>query len=58
MKLYETDREFNKLRIPMDDKEWEMLEDDILAEGCLNPISVWKGIITDTSHFQNGDIPL
>lgn len=49
MKLYETDREFNKLRIPMDDKEWEMLEDDILAEGCLNPISVWKGIIIDGS---------
>ena len=49
MKRYEIDREFNKLRIPMEDKTWEVLEDDLLTNGCINPISIWNGIIIDGS---------
>jgi len=46
------DNEFEKLVPPLTESEFGELENSILADGCLNPIVVWKkhGILLDGHH--------
>ncbi len=48
-KLYELsiDPEIQGLLPPLRDSEWEMLEESLLKEGCLEPILVWGDTIID-----------
>lgn len=41
------DREFRDLIRPLLKDEYRILEENLLVEGCLEPITVWKGIIVD-----------
>lgn len=41
------DPEFESLLAPLTDKEYEQLEENIKREGCLEPLTTWKGIIID-----------
>ena len=41
------DREFRDLIRPLMKDEYRILEQNLVAEGCLDPITVWKGIIVD-----------
>ena len=41
------DREFKDLISPLQKFEYKQLEENILQDGCLNPIITWKGIIVD-----------
>ena len=41
------DDEFKYLIQPLSPKEFLQLEENILADGCLNQIVVWKGTIVD-----------
>ena len=41
------DEEFAALIPPMSTDEFEELERSILAEGCRDPIVVWRGVIVD-----------
>ena len=41
------DKEFQTLIRPLQRKEYKQLEANLLSEGCLDPIIVWKGIIVD-----------
>ena len=45
--LLEEDAEFKSLIHPLRRKEYLMLEESILAEGCRDAIVVWNGIIID-----------
>lgn len=42
-----TDPEFSKIAPPLKQNERELLEKDILINGCIDPLIVWKGIIID-----------
>lgn len=42
-----TDREFKLLTSPLSDLNYMMLEEDIVNNGCKEPIIVWNGIIVD-----------
>ena len=39
--------EFETLLAPLTDKEYEQLEENIKREGCLEPLTTWRGIIID-----------
>ena len=41
------DEEFSSLIRPLTNEEYRMLEENILRDGCREPITVWKGIILD-----------
>jgi len=41
------DKEFKKLLYPLSEKEYKQLEENILADGCREPISVWRNTIID-----------
>lgn len=41
------DNTFKNLIRPLSKKEYLQLEENILSDGCLDPIIVWKGIIVD-----------
>ncbi|MDP6704054.1 MAG: hypothetical protein QF775_01045, partial [archaeon] len=42
--------EFKKLIPPLEDSEFELLEENILADGCREPLVVWNGILLDGHH--------
>ena len=44
---FQIDKEFLNLSVPITEKEQEELERSILQNGCLEPITVWQGIIID-----------
>ena len=48
-KLYEliVDDEFSSLIRPLTSEEYRFLEENILRDGCREPITIWKGIILD-----------
>lgn len=41
------DREFKNLIPPLSEEEYQLLEDNIVKVGCLNPIIVWNDVIVD-----------
>ena len=41
------DREFRDLIRPLMKDEYRYLESNIVADGCRDPIIVWKGVIVD-----------
>lgn len=41
------DKEFKDLISPLSEEEYRQLEENIIANGCLNPIIVWNGFIID-----------
>lgn len=41
------DREFRDLIRPLMKDEYRFLEENLLADGCREPITVWKGVIVD-----------
>lgn len=41
------DKEFQKLIPPLQANEYRQLEENILAEGCREPLIAWEGIIVD-----------
>jgi len=41
------DEEFKTLLAPLSEEEFTQLEENILAEGCLEPITVWNNTIID-----------
>ena len=41
------DEGFKTLLAPLTQKEFEQLEENILAEGCREPLAIWKGTIVD-----------
>jgi ParB-like chromosome segregation protein Spo0J len=42
-----TDDEFEKLIPPLTDEEYQLLHENIAANGCLNPIIVWDNTVLD-----------
>jgi ParB-like chromosome segregation protein Spo0J len=42
--------EFEKLIPPLADSEYELLEKNILADGCREPLVVWNGFLIDGHH--------
>ena len=42
-----TDEEFRTLIRPLHRQEYLQLEENIIADGCRNPITVWNGVIID-----------
>ena len=45
--ILQTDPVFSNLTIPLSEKELEKLERSLLMEGCLEPVTVWDGVILD-----------
>lgn len=43
-------KEFEKLIPPLADSEFDLLEKNILADGCREPLVVWNGILLDGHH--------
>lgn len=41
------DEEFKTLLAPLTEKEFEQLEENILSEGCLEPLTVWNNTLID-----------
>ncbi len=41
------DPEFKALLAPLSAKEYEQLEENIIREGCLEPLTIWQNIIID-----------
>ena len=41
------DPEFQNLISPLSEKEYEILEQNIIRDGCREPISIWNGVILD-----------
>ncbi len=41
------DEEFKKLISPLSKDEFKLLEDNLLKDGCIDPICIWKGVIID-----------
>lgn len=41
------DKEFESLIAPLSDSEYEHLKQNILSDGCREPIAVWDGVILD-----------
>jgi hypothetical protein len=46
----EIDPEFKQLIAPLDAEERRLLEENIVRDGCRDPISVWKKTILDRSE--------
>lgn len=44
------DPEFNALIRPLNKSEYSKLEKSIVAEGCRNPLVVWRGLLLDGYH--------
>ena len=44
------DPEFRKVIPPLLPEERSLLEEDILRNGCLNPLMIWHGLIADGHH--------
>lgn len=44
------DPEFRKVIPPLLPEEHSLLEEDILRNGCLNPLMIWHGLIADGHH--------
>ena len=44
------DKEFSDLLIPLTEDEREKLQMSLMADGCLDPLKVWDGIIVDGHH--------
>jgi len=44
------DKEFRDLLIPLTEDEREKLQVSLMADGCLDPLKVWDGIIVDGHH--------
>ena len=42
--------EFESLIPPLSDSEFETLEENLLADGCREPLVVWNGILLDGHH--------
>lgn len=47
LRTLKIDPQFKNLIRPLQKKEYLQLEENILADGCRDPITVWKGIIID-----------
>lgn len=47
MKTLKIDKEFQRLITPLKKEEYENLKQNILTEGCRDPIVVWNGLIVD-----------
>lgn len=47
MKNLLIDEEFKKLIPPLSKDEFKLLEINLLKDGCINPICIWKGVIID-----------
>ena len=47
LRTLKTDPQFQNLIRPLQRKEYLQLEENILADGCRDPITVWKDIIID-----------
>jgi len=41
------DSDFRNLIRPLSKKEYRQLEENLLSDGCLDPIIVWNGVIVD-----------
>ena len=46
-KILQMDPEFKRLSVPLSSEEELKLEKSLIREGCLEPISVWRGCILD-----------
>lgn len=48
-KLYflKIDPKISTIAPPLKEAEWRVLEEDLLRNGCIDPLIVWKGIIVD-----------
>ena len=53
IKNLQIDEEFKNLIAPLQRKEYLQLEENILEDGCLNPIITWKGFIIDGHNRYN-----
>ena len=53
IKELQIDEEFKNLIAPLQRKEYLQLEENLLDDGCLNPIITWKGIIIDGHNRYN-----
>ena len=53
IKELQIDEEFQNLIAPLQRKEFLQLEENILEDGCLNPIITWKGFIIDGHNRYN-----
>ena len=53
IKILQIDEEFKNLIAPLQRKEFLQLEENILEDGCLNPIITWKGYIIDGHNRYN-----
>ena len=42
-----TDKEFSKLMPPLTEAEYKQLEENIVRDGCLAPLSLWRGTLID-----------
>lgn len=47
LRILRIDEGFKTLLAPLTQKEFEQLEENILAEGCREPLAIWKGVIVD-----------
>lgn len=47
MQVLKVDPEFERLIPPLDPEEFKQLEENIVAEGCLDPLVTWDGTIVD-----------
>lgn len=47
------DPEFKTLLAPLSQKEFEQLEKNIKSEGCLEPLTIWNGVIVDGHNRYN-----
>ena len=47
MREFKIDSEFKELIPPLQPDERKQLEENILAEGCRDPLSVWDGVLID-----------
>ena len=41
------DEEFNSLLPALDEQTYAMLEENLLENGCMNPLVLWNGILID-----------
>lgn len=61
MQVLKVDPEFERLIPPLDREEFKQLEENIVAEGCLDPLVTWDGTIVDGHNrykiCQEHDIP-
>lgn len=53
IKELQIDEEFKNLIAPLQRKEFLQLEENILEDGCINPIIVWKSYIIDGHNRYN-----